>query len=384
LRVDKIVAMQKRSVSMGLRAVVLCYFLAGVFAGLVAIAQTASRQSTTQTTTASAVDDTTAEADARAELQTGTELTRRGSLREAIPYLLAAQKAGADPYATAVNLGICYVGTNSYQQAIAVLEALRGSGRGTPDVSNLLTQAYLGNGQTDLALKVFLEAAAATPKNEELYAFIADACTDHQDYPLGLHIVELGLLQLPDSARLHYERAVFLGRLGRFDEAKPEFDRAAQLAPDSYIGYLALVQKDLYEDNLPGATQVLRQAIKSGHSDYQMLSLLGSVLLHDGAAPGQPEFAEAQTALEESAKERLDYSATQIALGQLYLRAGRYNDAVVHLEIGRTLEPNNAAVYAGLANAYGKLGDRDKARQMEEQITRLLAEKKSAPIQPHP
>jgi tetratricopeptide (TPR) repeat protein len=376
--------MKKWHVSMGLSSVTLCTFITGAFTAPIAKTQTTGRQSTTPATNASASRDTTAEPDARAELQTGTELTRRGSLQEAIPHLLAAQKAGADPYATSVNLGICYLGTNNYQQAIAVLEALRASGRGTADVNNLLTQAYLGTGQTDLALKVFLEAAAATPKNEDLYAFIADACTDHQDYSLGLHIVELGLLQLPGSARLHYERAVFLARLGRFDEAKPEFDRAAQLAPDSYIGYLALVQKDLYEDNLSGATQLLHLAIKAGHSDYRMLSLLGSVLLHNGASPGRPEFAEAQAALEESAKERPDYSATQIALGQLYLRAGRYNDAVTHLEIGRTLEPNNPAVYAGLANAYGKLGDRDKARQMEEQITRLLAEKKSTPIQPHP
>ena len=310
------------------------------------------------------------------ELRTGTDLTRRGFLEEAIPHLLAAREAGADAYATGVNLGICYVGTGSYKNAIAELESLRRSGHTTSVVENLLAQAYLGDGQTGPAFQVFQQAAAAAPKDEKIYAYMADACTDHQDYDLGLRIVEIGLKQLPGSARLHYERAVFLGRLDRFDEAKPEFDLAAKLAPHSYIATLALVQKNLYETNLPAATKLLRQAVSSGHRDYQTLSLLGSVLLFEGAAPGQPQFAEARAALEESVKERPDYSATQIALGKLYLREGRFKEAAEHLEAGRRLQPSDPAVYAGLARAYNGLGDREKARRMERQVGRLLAEKK--------
>jgi len=183
---------------------------------------------------------------------------------------------------------------------------------------------------------------------------------------------------------LHYERALFLGRLGRIDEGKPEFDRAAQLAPGSYIGYLARVQEDLYDDDLAAADKVLRQAIQAGHRDYRMLSLLGTVLLHEGAAPGQPQFAEAKAALQESARLRPDFSTTQIALGKIYLMQGRPREAVDHLEIGRRLEPENPSVYANLANAYEQLGESEKAREMRTQTGRLLAERKTdaGPTQP--
>ena len=315
----------------------------------------------------------------RTELEIGTRLTHEGSLQQAIPPLLAAQKAGIEPYATAVNLSICYLGTNQYRQAIATLEALRQSGKGSATVENLLAQSYLGNSQLDSAFAAFRRAVSATPKDEKMYAFLADACTDHQQNALGLRIVEMGLEQLPESARLHYERALFLARLDRFGEAKPEFDAASRLAASGYIGVLARVQKDLYEDNLKAATDLLYQAIRVGHRDYQTLSLLGSVLLYEGAAPGQPEFAEAQAALEESAKERPDYSATQIALGKLYLRDGRYADAAAHLEMSRRLEPNNPSIYASLANAYRRLAEKDKARQMEEQLARLLSGKGQSP-----
>lgn len=368
-------AMHDRRRFIGLPAVPVLLLAAGIPVLAIAAAQTAGSPRPAEPPPTREAENS--QPDPQQEFKTGADLTRRGLLQEAIPHLLAAQQAGLDPYATGVNLGICYVGTGAYKPAIAVLTPLRTQQLRTPVIDNLLAQAYLGDGQRHAAFEEFLRAAALSPKDETLYAFIADACNDHQDFALGLAMMDRGLVQLPESARLHYERAVFLGRLGRFEEAKPDFDRAAQLAPDSYIGYLARVQKDLYEDDLVDATRLLHQAIAAGQRDYRMLSLLGTVLLHDGAAPGEPQFAEAQSALEESAKQRPDYPATQIALGKLYLMEGRYRDAVEHLEIGRKLEPENPAVYTSLAEAWGRLGDREKARQMREQIGRLLAEKKS-------
>lgn len=366
-------AMRSRRASFIRTAVLLC-MTAGMVCGGEVPAQTVPRQEAAQPPGPST--DTGA-SDALAELQTGASLTRQGYLQQAIPHLLAARRAGLDPYAVSVNLGICYLGTERYRDAIAVLQEAPGYGSRRATVENLLAQAYMGNGQQAEALRAFRRAAAVSPKDEKLYAFMADACTDHQDYAVGLQVVEQGLRELPDSARLHYERAVFLGRLGRLDEGKPEFDRAAQLAPGSYIGYLAQVQKDLYVDDLRGADTVLHDAIAAGQSDYRMLSLLGTVLLHEGAAPGQPQFAEAVAALERSAAEQPNYSATQIALGKVYLMQGNPQKAMEHLEIGRRLEPENPSVYANLASAYEELGEKDKARSMRQQIGRLLAEKKA-------
>jgi len=226
-----------------------------------------------------------------------------------------------------------------------------------------------------------MAAATLTPDDEKLYAFVADACTDHQAYALGLHVAELGLQHLPESARLHYERALFLAQLDRLNEARPEFNRAAQLAPGGYVGYLALVQIDLYDDRFAAAIALLHEAIHAGHRDYQMLSLLGTVLIDAGALPGSPEFLEAKTALEASALDRPDYSATQIALGKLYLMEDRYQAAADHLEIALRLEPENPAVYTHLAHAYRRLGQREKAAQTQAVLAQILA-KKNSPTAP--
>jgi Flp pilus assembly protein TadD len=323
------------------------------------------------------VPQTEARPASQSEFQTGASLTRQGHLAEAIPHLLAAGKEHADPYATGVNLSICYLGLGRYRDAIAALTTLSASGSDTATVENLLTQAYLGDGQLQPALQAFDKAAALTPKDEQLYAFVADAATDHHDYAFGLHAAETGLRQLPDSPRLHYERALFLARLDRLDEARPEFDRAAELAPGTYIADLALVQKRLYDEDYKGAVSMLRQIVKDGHRDSRTLSLLGTVLLQTGTAPGDADFAEAKSALEEAAAAHPGDSTTEIALGKIDSMEGRFSDAVVHLELGRSLEPENRSVYTVLAHCYRRLGELDKARQMEAKLAQILARQSS-------
>jgi len=309
---------------------------------------------------------------AETALQKGIALTRQGRFEEAIAPLLQARGKVAEEYASEFNLALCYLGTGQYGQAIAILNGLRSGDHDTAAVNNLLAQSYIGSREQEKALEALQRAAAQTPKDESLYAYVADSCTDHNEYALGLRVVEIGLEHLPDSARLHYERGMFLARLDRLEEAKPEFDRASDLAPGSDIAYLASVQEALYEEDFQKALRLVRGAIEAGHRDYQMLSLLGTILMHVGATPGEATFTEARKALEDSVAAQPRYSTAQIALGKLYLMEGRTKDAVSHLEIGRNLEPWNPSVYTSLATAYRKLGEREKARECISVLSALL------------
>lgn len=314
--------------------------------------------------------DPTSQSEADAELQTGTVLTRKGSFREAIPHLLAARGKVANEYAASFNLALCYVATNQFPAAIEILNDLRRKHDGV-DVENLLTQGYIGNGQPREALASLQKAAALSPQNEKLYAFVADACMDHRDYTLGLQIVDIGLHNLPQSARLHYERAMFLTELDRFDEAKPQFELAVKLTPGSEIGYLAAAQQALFDGDLPEAIRSAREAVKKGYENPALLTVLGDALIRFGAAPGQPEFAEAQTALERAVLESPSDPASQIALGSLYLTAGRLNDAIAHLKIAQQLEPGRPSIYANLAKAYQRQGDAQSAREALSALEKL-------------
>jgi tetratricopeptide (TPR) repeat protein len=301
---------------------------------------------------------------ANQELQTGTDLTRQGHFHEAIPHLLAAQGRVTNEFAADFNLALCYTATNEFEKAISILTTLSTAAHPTAGVYNLLAQAYVGNSQPEQAFTALQQAAVISPANEKLYVLVADACMDHQNYPLGVKVVNLGIENLPRSARLFYERGVFETLLERGDLAAADFAEAAKLVPDTEIAYMATAQQNLVEGKIPETIAAARQGIAAGHENYILLTLLGEALIRSGVAPGQPEFAEAQTALEKSVAEHPDNSRSQIALAKIYLMAGRYDDAITHLEIARQLDPTNTAVYSHLAAAYRQLGQLDQAQKM--------------------
>jgi len=301
---------------------------------------------------------------AETELRTGIALTQRGLFTEAIPHLLAARGHVSDEYAASFDLALCYVATRQFKTAIQILNGLSTEGKATADVENLLAQAYIGNAQSREAFEALQKAAALTPQNEKLYLFVADACMDRRNYGLGLKVVDLGLRSLPRSARLHYERGLFLSQLDEFDLGKTDFDLAGTLAPESDTAYMAATQKDFFEGNMTEAVRVAREGVKKGYENYILLATLGEALIRSGITAGQPEFAEAQAALEKSVVEHPNYLVSQLALGELYLMAGRLDDAIMHLETARQLDLDNTSVYSHLATAYRRQGKLQEAQNM--------------------
>lgn len=308
------------------------------------------------------------------ELQTGIVLTRSGRFSEAIPHFLAARGHVSDEYATEFNLALCYVGVGEFPKAISILVHLRNGSHDNASVENLLSQAYEDNDQPNEAFKAFQKAAALTPKDEKLYLLVAASFMEKEDYPQGLRVVTTGLRNLPDSARLHYELGYALWQLEEPVMAKPEFERAAALAPHSAIGYLAAAQESFMLDDLTQAAKIAREGVQQGFADYQLLCLLGDALIHNGASPGNPEFAEAKLALEKSIAARPNYASSQIALGRILLQEEHVEAAIEHLELGRKLAPQNPTPCLLLAAAYRKRGKPEQAQAMMATVAKLNEE----------
>lgn len=309
-----------------------------------------------------------------AELQTGITLTRSGHFAEAIPHFLLARGHVADEFPAEFNLALCYVGVGEFPKAISILAELRSGSHATASVENLLSQAYEGNNQPKEAFEAFQRAATLTPKDEKLYLLVEAPFMEKHDYAQGLHVLEAGLHNLPDSARLHYELGYTLWQLEEPAMAKPEFERATALAPHSLMGYLAAAQESFLLGDLTQAAKTARAGILEGFADYQLLCLLGDVLIHNGASPGTPEFAEAKQALEKSIAARPNYASSQIALGRVLLQEDHVDAAIEHLELGHRLAPQNPTPCLLLATAYRKRGRPEQSQAMLSIVDKLNEE----------
>ena len=312
------------------------------------------------------------------ELQDGIHLTRQGRFAEAIPHLLAARKLASNDFAADFNLALCYVATGQNATAVPILQSLAKGEHATASVYNLLTQALIGASRLEEAATAFKHAVALDAKNEKLYLLVADSCMDHESYDFGVKVATTGLEHLPKSALLHYERGILLSFLDQPDAARKDLQAASRLAPSATVAFLAEAQEGLLDADMAQAVRAAREGLRKEPDNYVLLTILGQALIRQGAAPGQPEFAEAQSALEKSVAERPEYSSSQLALGQLELMAGRIDAAVEHLNKARQLAPDNPAVYSQLAAAYrrrGNLEESEKALAVLASLNRQQAAK---------
>lgn len=306
---------------------------------------------------------------ADAELQTALALTQQGKFTEAIPHFLIAHNRATDEYLVSFNLSLCYVATGQYPLAIELLNALRTNGRGTADVANLLTQAYVGSGQQDQAYAAFQDAVRQAPRDEKMFVLISESCLDAGDYSLGLKVVELGLQHLPNSGQLHFERAMVYLEMDRMDDARHDLDQVGKLSAGTDVYYIAASQKALLDGNAAEALRISREGIQKGHPHFMLLTTFGEAVLRMGIQPGQPDFTEAQEALEKAVTGNPSYPSSQIDLGKIYMLDNRTADAIERFNAARQLDPQNPAVYANLAAAYRKNGD----TQDEQEASAMLA-----------
>ena len=311
---------------------------------------------------------------AEAALQKGIALTRSGKFNEAIPHFLAAQGQVRDAYALSFNLALCYVATGQYQPAIVLLNELRSNGLSNANVENLLTQSLLGSRQPEEAFAAFERASRLAPENEKLYLYIAESCMGHGYLDMGLRVVETGLKRLPRSASLVFEHGILLAQLDFIEEAMKELQKVTELAPGSDVAYIAAAQKSIFESDVDEAVRIAREGIRKGKQHFMLLALFGEAVVLSGVEAGSPEFAEARAAVEQSVALSPTYVSARMTLGKLYLMEGRMDDAVVHLNMARELDPKNSAVYSNLARAYRRRGDTAQAEEMIAILAKLNKE----------
>jgi tetratricopeptide (TPR) repeat protein len=308
---------------------------------------------------------------AKAQFSLGLALAQHDLYGEAMPYFELVRQSYPDSYDVSFNLANCYVEAKQYPQAIAVLSALKERGHKTAELDNLLGEAYEGNQQINEAIGALREATALAPEEEDNYLDLAVLCIDHDAYDLGLEILNVGLHYRPQSDRLVFQRGLLYAMQGHFELADQDFQLASKLAPEKNLSYVGLGVSYMQTGNLPEAVRILRQRAKEKADDYTLQYLLGEALIRSGVSPGDPQFAEAKAALEQSVKLSQTFAPSRVELAKLRLREDRVDEAVELLETARKLDPADKAAYSQLAIAYRRQGKPEMAAAMLSTLAKL-------------
>src|SRR5262245_11909300 len=185
----------------------------------------------------SALDKLPPETDAVSRFEAGMIWARLGKYDRASGQFEMARKGYPDPYEVAFNLTLAYVKSNHHKAAISTAQAYLSQGQRKAELYNLLSQAYEGAGQTIEAYNALRTATEIDPKDENNYLDLATLCVDHANYDLGLEIVNIGIKNIPQSDRLHFQRGTLLAMKGQSAQALQDFETASKLSPQKNLSF---------------------------------------------------------------------------------------------------------------------------------------------------
>jgi tetratricopeptide (TPR) repeat protein len=218
-----------------------------------------------------------------------------------------------------------------------------------------LMAGQLEDGNFDAAARTGTALLAAAPSHPGVHRNLALLAHATGDIPKAVEHMRRACGFAPDDATLHKQLASLLVNHQRLSEALVHFDASLKLVPDDghtwYLAGLALLR----QGSAPLAVRALQYARRYLPDDLR----LQQAFAHASFDGGLPE--NALPVWRSFANTRPDDLVTQLKLGELLSRNGKYEEALTHFA-QLAQQPSFAAdASMAMAQAHEDLGNRPQA-----------------------
>jgi tetratricopeptide (TPR) repeat protein len=261
--------------------------------------------------------------------------------------------------------------------ALAALDRVRETAPTWSEVHRLRGIVLVADERVADGVTAFQEALRLTPMNERAHLALADAFVQEERYDEADAALRTAIAEVPQSPRLHHARARVLQRKGLYPEALTELDRALSLQPslpllgmNSVYDTIATLRRARQE--YAEATTAFSRRVNLVPNDAAAHRDLGDIFFRQGL----DELAWTEFAIAEAMAPR--DVATQAALAQLHLRAGRNAEAIAAARRMIQLDPTHAQAHFVLGTALMRMDQTDEGTRELDTFARLQASEADA------
>lgn len=298
----------------------------------------------------------------------GACLAQDSEYRRAIPIFQQALTADPSVPSARYNLALAQWKANQAQEALATLQPALESSGGQSDAISLAADIYESMNDTQHAIDLLRKAILANPKNVEAYVAFASLSYDHASMQVGIDILNAGLTQLPNEARLYLVRGILYIQLGKFDEASEDFGKANQLNPKlSLLGAAeGLAASQQHRDSQ--AVSSFRAAAKTQPKDALTQYLFAEALSQEGPQEGSADYVEEVAAAKKACQLDSSMIAAHDLLATIYLQEEHPQLAIEESRAALKLDPNDQQALYHLILSLRKTGDKDQIAPLLKQM----------------
>ncbi len=307
---------------------------------------------------------------ARAEL--GAALLEGGLAREAAQELEASLRADPSNVSDIVLLARAYQTQGELPAAGRVLESAVARGVEAAPVYVALVEVYEASGRVENAIPAMRRAIELDPRNEA-YRFRYAMLLPDTDAPQAAVIrLKEALEEFPKSSKLWFAMGLAQFQDNKNKAAAEAFEHCLRLDPHlaSAYAYLGMIEVDLGKSR--EAVNFYKKALtveeKSAVTHYLMSEALEKLDPPDDA--GTEKHLRRALALDPG------FQRAHLALGKLFLRVNRFEDAARELEGVIQTDPKIAEAHYQLGRVYSRLKRKEAAQAAMAKFEQLSIEEK--------
>lgn len=306
-------------------------------------------------------------------LKLGQVLIEKGALDEAITELSSALASNPTNAEIVVSLSRAQFLKKDLRAAGRTLESAVARGLDDAKIYAALAEVYEADGHFENAIPAMRLAIQNDPQNEAYHFRYGLLLTDSHAPAAGIVRLQEALKQFPNSARLWLALGIAQLTYGQNAEAENSFNRSLALDATAVpaLAYLGMTyaERGAYEK----AIEFYEQAIALNARLAPLYYLVADTMLKTS----NPDTTRAEKYLRRALELDANLGAAYLALGRMYVRMNRHNEAAPLLERAVSLQPELPEAHYQLSRVLVKLKRPDEASR-ELGIFKELSEKQKA------
>ena len=268
--------------------------------------------------------------------------------------------------------------------ALATLQPLLSASSSSKPFS-LAAQIAEEQGDTPHAVEWLRTAILKDPNETANYLLFATISFNHASYQVGIDMVDAGLRQLPDAAKLYLARGVLQVQLSHFSPAVADFEKAHALDPKlSFVGdAMGMIRSQQHD--WAGSLAIFQQQAAEHPQDPLLQYLYAETLAQQGGSPDatadQQNAIRAIAAVKKSLAIEPDYQPARDLLCTLLLRTNQYAAVVDQAAIALKNDPTDQSALYQEIQAQRRLGNKDAIAPLVKRLDDLKRQQQVAQSQ---
>lgn len=256
------------------------------------------------------------------------------------------------------------------QDALATLEPLLGASADS-DTLELASSAQEDLHETDKAVTALRQAILLDPHNVHLYVDFAALSATHQSFQVGIDAVNDGIHLEPRAAQLYFARGMLYVQIGQYEKAEQDFEEAYTLDPHQSLSVAAQGLAAVQQNDLSRALAQVQHNLTQKPDDPVLLYLRADILIHQGAAPGSPEFQAALHSAKRAVLLRPSLGPAREVLAKLYLEDNQFEAAAEQCRKALEIDPTDQTAVYHLIQALRSTGDKSEIQALLKRLAAL-------------